>query len=646
MRLFFKRTLKFGLWAFLLLLVAVAIFVAFNFTLIKNLPNSQDGAFDAYYIANQSPLQIVEGVERNELKVMAQSGTSLQEAHDQWVDTGGKALLIWHKGQLLYEAYADGVTPEQRSKSFSLHKSVLGIVAATLEAEGLIDLDSPVSDYVDAYKKGGRENLTIRQMLQHEAGLERFPFNPPSFATLNLLLSDKVEKTALGAKLVSDDLEFDYSNVQYQVAGAAIRAAIKKETDQTYAQYLSKRIWTPLGAQDAFLWSETKDGAPRFYSGLHASPRDWLKLGVLIAENDGAILPKSAIETLLRPSKLNPNYGLGVWLGDAENGLRSYGPSTAMKVKSAEPFKVSDMVFFDGFGGQRVYISQKEKLVIVRIGDVRFDWDDTALPNLVATGLKISPSYSDQSLTLKGEDDREVSVRFLSQDMSCELCRLAIISHGAFAGSYDYDAVALPLVEQGYHVAIPVHPDSKSHPLHEGFSSKDYTQLRVEDHHLILQHVANSRGENIEWVSIGHSFGAMITSSFAGASQNDNLFSESALGRPSHAIALSPPGSIPNVFSQEQFAKLSTPTLIITGTEDIVPNMIEDWQDHLDLYRGAPKGKATAIVFDGQDHYFNGLYGRPTGEAQDPAGQLLVNLMLAFLNDQPLASGESHKVLQ
>lgn len=646
MRLFFKRILKIGLWAFLLLLAAIAIFVAFNFTLVKNLPSSQKGGFDAYYIANQSPLQIVKGDERNELKVMPLSEISLRAAHDNWADTGGKALLVWHNGELVYEVYADGITPDQRTKSFSLHKSVLGLVAATMEAEGLIKLDTPVSDYVDAYKKGGRENLTIRQLLQHEGGIERFSFNPPSLGTLNLLLSDKVEKTAVNAKLVSDDLLFDYSNVQYQVAGAAIRAALKQETSQTYAEYLSERLWKPLGAQDAFLWAETEEGAPRFYSGLQASPRDWLKLGVLIAENDGTILPKPAIETLLRPSVLNPNYGLGVWLGDSENGVRSYGPSTAMKVKSAEPFKVSDMVFFDGFGGQRVYISQKEKLVIVRVGDVRFDWDDTALPNLITTALEISPSYYDQTLTLKGENEREIPVRFLSQDMSCKLCSLVIISHGAFAGSHDYDAVAMPFVEQGYHVAIPVHPDSKSHPIHASFSPKDYTKLRIEDHQLIMKHVANSNSENIEWVSLGHSYGAMIATIFAGASSNDNLLSESALGLPSHAIALSPPGAIPTLFSREQFAKLESPTLIITGTEDIVPNMIEDWEDHLDLYRGAPKGKATALVFDGQDHYFNGLYGRPTGRAHEPADEMLVSLMLAFLNDEPLASGESYKVLQ
>ena len=203
-------------------------------------------------------------------------------------------------------------------------------------------------------------------------------------------MSSKVEKTAVKAKRVDGDPVFDYSNINYQVAGAAIRQALKEKTSQTYAEYLSDRIWRRVGASDAYLWSETQKGAPRFYAGLQASGRDWLKLGILIAENDGSVVPKTAIDAFLSPARLNADYGLGVWLGSPEDGTREYGPSTKLAVPSASPFVLEDTVFFDGFGGQRVYISQDEQLVIVRIGDVRFDWDDTALPNLVAKALALN----------------------------------------------------------------------------------------------------------------------------------------------------------------------------------------------------------------------------------------------------------------
>lgn len=383
----FKTFLKvIGIGIILILLVA-AWFLLTNLTLVKNIPTSQDGFADAMYIDNQKPLQLIKGADNKALNLSLEGQYIFTETHKHWEDTGGKALLIWQKGELVYESYADTVSATDRSKSLSMHKSILGLVAATMEADGIIDLDDPVSLYVDAYKKGKRADLTIRDMLHHKSGLERYPFSPPSLDALKLLLSDKIEKTAIKAKRVDGVPVFDYSNINYQVAGAALRKALEQKKSQTYADYLSTRIWARAGAGDAYLWSETEKGAPRFYAGLQATARDWLMLGILIAQNDGNIVPRSAVEAYLAPSSLNADYGLGIWLGSPDDGLREYGPSTKLAVPSAEPFILEDTVFFDGFGGQRVYISQNAELVIVRIGDVRFDWDDTALPNLAAKAL-------------------------------------------------------------------------------------------------------------------------------------------------------------------------------------------------------------------------------------------------------------------
>lgn len=395
MKKILKTGLKFIAGALGLMLLIVGVFVAFNFTLVKNLPSAQDGGVDAMYIANQKPVQIVSGANATDLSLELVRQEQFANAEKYWRDTGGKAFLVWHKGSLVHEQYAEGITVENRSRSFSMHKSMVGLVAATMEADGLINLDDPVSQYVDVYKKGGREELTIRNMLEHVSGLERYSFTPPSLDTLNMLLSDKVERAALKAKVMPGDAVFDYSNINYQVAGAALRVALSQKTSMSYAQYLSSRIWVPAGGGEAYLWSETPSGAPRFYAGLQAAPRDWLKIGIMIAQNNGTVIPRSAVDMVLTPSELNADYGLGVWLGAPEDGQREYGPSTAMTVPSAAPFFLSDTVFFDGFGGQRLYVSQAAQLVIVRIGDVRFDWDDTALPNLVAQELGLETVYAE-----------------------------------------------------------------------------------------------------------------------------------------------------------------------------------------------------------------------------------------------------------
>ena len=53
----------------------------------------------------------------------------------------------------------------------------------------------------------------------------------------------------------------------------------------------------------------------------------------------------------------------------------------------SEPFAAPDVIYFDGFGGQRVYIVPSKQLVIVTTGPLRQEWDDALLPNLIIRGM-------------------------------------------------------------------------------------------------------------------------------------------------------------------------------------------------------------------------------------------------------------------
>ena len=58
----------------------------------------------------------------------------------------------------------------------------------------------------------------------------------------------------------------------------------------------------------------------------------------------------------------------------------------------AEPFVADDVLYFDGFGGQRVYVIPSRRLVIVRTGSSTMSWDDAYLPNLIVRGLVAAAS--------------------------------------------------------------------------------------------------------------------------------------------------------------------------------------------------------------------------------------------------------------
>ncbi|MBL8643703.1 MAG: serine hydrolase, partial [Rhodospirillaceae bacterium] len=155
---------------------------------------------------------------------------------------------------------------------------------------------------------------------------------------------------------------------------------------------LSEKLWAPLGAGDAYVWLDAPGGMARTSGSLFARPEDWLRFGVML--KDGGvfagkrIVPTAWIDTMTAPSAANASYGLQIWRATPFEKQRWY---TAAKdgpfVPSAEPWLDPDMFFFDGFGGQRVYISRAHDLVIARLGRARIDWDDTALPNAVIRAM-------------------------------------------------------------------------------------------------------------------------------------------------------------------------------------------------------------------------------------------------------------------
>ena len=190
--------------------------------------------------------------------------------------------------------------------------------------------------------------------------------------------------------------QFHYKNTDSQLAGVALRRALTAQGGIDYDAYLSEKIWCPIGAKDASLWLTNEGGDPRFYAFLDASLSDWARIGLLIMQDgkfgEAQILPSTWIEAIETPSANNRRYGLQTWIGSPYEKERQYFPGGELSVAQAEPFLAEDVIFFDGFGGQRVYIVQSAGLVIVRSGEVSFDWDDGVLVNLALEGMADSAS--------------------------------------------------------------------------------------------------------------------------------------------------------------------------------------------------------------------------------------------------------------
>ena len=298
---------------------------------------------------------------------------------------GGVALLVWKGGKLIYEHYTGGASEASRFETFSMHKSVLGLAYGIAIAQGVIaSLDDPAGTYLAEWQNDPRGKITLRQLLTMTSGLHYYGFVQKQ--ALEIAAGTHVTDVALATPLDRPPgTRFEYNNVNSQIAGTILSRALEKSGHGDYAQFISRVLLKPLGAGDAYLWLEHDGGLPRFYAHLQMSARDWLRFGILIDRNgkfDGMqVVPAAWIQSMETPSSLNPNYGIQVWLGTPWVRWRAYGPTTPVRVSHKEPFLTKDLVYFDGFGGERVYVSSSNDLVIVRIGQPRFDFDDSVIPN-------------------------------------------------------------------------------------------------------------------------------------------------------------------------------------------------------------------------------------------------------------------------
>lgn len=303
------------------------------------------------------------------------------------------ALLVWHKGALRLEHYYNDFDATLKSETASMHKSVLGLLIAAAIEDGFIrNADTRVGDYIQEWHDTPEGDITIRQLLTMSSGLKKLSgeggFKSESMRFYNGQLNAR--ETILSLRLESKPgTNFTYANTNSQLLALALESATK----MPYAQYLSQRLWQPLGADDAAVWYYENTGFPRTFSSLFARARDWAKVGLLIKNNGNyqgkQIISSDSIKQITASSDTNINYGWQIWLGRKAQAKRYYNDTqTGFAIPASEPFAVEDMIYFDGFGGQRVYISEKKDLVIVRIGDSRFDWDDSKLPNMVIETLE------------------------------------------------------------------------------------------------------------------------------------------------------------------------------------------------------------------------------------------------------------------
>ena len=346
-----------------------------------------------------SPTATVEGDFRKEFAVVAPadrilSPGAIAELVDYAEQVDSFSLIVHHGGAIQFETYWREFGPDDVTETLSMAKSVLGLTFGFALEDGSIgSIDDPVTAYIPEWEGTDKERLTIRHVLQMASGLEHFQFDysllqNPFNKALRLFVGPSMENAILRFELTAEPgSEFNYNSANTQL----LLLILERATGRAYADYVSEKLWRPLGAKPATLWMDREGGMPKAYAFFQARPRDWLRIGLAI-RNEGVVdgrqvIPAEWLTAMFSPSPNNPKYGLQAWIGSPHMTERFYNRNTPFGVKQAEPFLADDVVFFDGGGGQRVYVIPSADLVIVRTGMTSPDWDDGVIPNILLRDL-------------------------------------------------------------------------------------------------------------------------------------------------------------------------------------------------------------------------------------------------------------------
>ena len=322
------------------------------------------------------------------------SSTALDEAVAFAEESGSTSLIVSHRGVIQLERYWKGKGADQVVYSFSMHKSIVALLLGIAIDEGQIaGIDDPLAKYLPEWRGDPRERITLRHALQMNSGLEpmSFPVNPFSKHVKRQIGTD-LARTALSFRLHDEPGSvFSYNGVNPTL----LVMVLERATGQRYAAYLSGKLWRPLGNEDAAVWLDHPGGLARGATSLYAKPMDWLRVGHLLLNKGWAngvqIIPEDWLAEMTTPSPTNPRYGLLTWIGTDYVEERTLEAFKGFAAVAETPFDAGDIIYFDGLGGQRVYVIPSAELVIIRTGVLAWEWNDTRLPNLILAGITETP---------------------------------------------------------------------------------------------------------------------------------------------------------------------------------------------------------------------------------------------------------------
>lgn len=298
-----------------------------------------------------------------------------------------RAVVVMKNGRIVAERYAPGYHENTRFVSWSMAKTVTGVMIGMLVSDGRLRLDETAP--VPAWQRSGdpRGEITLRQLLQMRSGLRHSEAIDPIYESdeVRMLFLDGRDNMARYAEDQPLEAEpgrkFEYSTASSVILADLAARVLSPAPDpesrrRAVSDYLRTRLFEPARMKSML---PEFDAAGTLVGGslIHGTARDWARFGEFL-RNKGSvrgaqIIPRQWIDFMVTPSPRETQYGAQVWLNrKPTSGDASLFPDRGPK----------DLFACIGHLGQYVLVSPSRGLVVVRLGKTQDNGLDAVIDGL------------------------------------------------------------------------------------------------------------------------------------------------------------------------------------------------------------------------------------------------------------------------
>lgn len=277
-------------------------------------------------------------------------------------ETQTDGFVVLHRGRIVAEHYANGMSADDPHILMSVSKSMLGLLIGLLD----IDLERPVADVVPAVKDTAYKGASIRHLLDMRAGIA---FDEDYLATSGTIVDYRKATgwNPLGPGDSPSDLHsfyevltkadgphggrFHYVSPNTDLLGWVIEAA----TGRRYASLMSEHVWKKIGAERSAYITVDRFGAPRCAGGMCVTARDLARVGQWMIESKNAWI-----------DDIERNGDRKAW--DA-GSFTAYYPGMPIKYRSQWYVLEGEapLIFALGIHGQNLFVDRRNELVIAKL---------------------------------------------------------------------------------------------------------------------------------------------------------------------------------------------------------------------------------------------------------------------------------------